>query len=98
IPVSRLAVSGPSNTLAGMPFNLTVTAVDAANNPVTGYRGTIHFGSSDGLAVLPSNSKLTSGAGTFSVTLKAAGVQTLAAADTVATGLQGGGLAISVSA
>ena len=45
----------------------------ATNAMATGYTGTVHFTSSDGAAVLPANSTLTNGVGTFSVTLKTAG-------------------------
>ena len=51
-----LVVSGyPSPTTAGVALNVTVTALDAFGNTATGYRGTVHFTSSDGQAVLPAN-------------------------------------------
>src|SRR5262249_39832544 len=50
-----------------------------------GYAGTVHFASSDGQAMLPVNSTLPNGTGTFSITLKTAGSQSLTATDT-ATG------------
>ena len=39
-----------------------MTALDQFNNTATGYSGTVHFTSSDGQAVLPSDSTLTNGA------------------------------------
>ena len=82
---------------AGTAFNFTVTAEDAYNNTATAYTGTVHFTSSDGQAVLPVNSTLTSGTGTFSVTLKTAGSQTLTATDTATSSITGASAAITVS-
>src|SRR5262249_12369322 len=67
---THLAISAPSNATAGTAFNFTVTAQDQFNNTATGYSGTVHFTGSDGSAVLPANSTLTNGVGTFSATLK----------------------------
>jgi len=63
-------VNAPSTASAGTPFLITVTALDAYNNTVTGYQGIVHFTSSDGQAVLPGNATLTNGVRTFTVTLK----------------------------
>src|SRR5262249_4587628 len=57
--------------------------LDQFNNVDTGYGGTVHFTSSDGQAVLPSDSTFTNGTGSFSATLKTAGNQTITATDTV---------------
>jgi hypothetical protein len=65
--------------------SFTVTAEDAYNNTITGYTGTTHFTSSDGNSVLPGNHTLTSGTGTFSVTLKTAGSISIIATDTGST-------------
>ena len=75
--------------MAGVGVSLTVTAKDAYNNTATGYAGIVHFSSSDSAAVLPANAALTNGAGTFTATLKTAGSQTIAAADTVNGSLAG---------
>jgi hypothetical protein len=78
---------------AGVAGNFTVTAKDQFNNTATNYTGTVTFTSSDGQAVLPANSTLTSGTGTFSTTLKTAGTQSITATDTVTatiTGTQSG--------
>src|SRR5262249_50784832 len=82
---------------AGVAQSVTVIAKDSSNNTVTGYAGTVHFTSSDGQAVLPANSTLSSGTGTFSVTLKTAGSQTLTATDTVIASITGTWNAITVS-
>jgi hypothetical protein len=76
----------PGGPTAGSAFNVTVTAKDAYGNIATGYRGTVHFTSSDAKAVLPANYTFTSGdAGqhTFSITLKTEGDESLTATDTV---------------
>jgi hypothetical protein len=79
----------PSTTSAtdGTPFWVTLTAVDASGNRFPGYRGTVHFSSSDGLAGLPSDYTFTAadaGTHTFWVTLQTTGNQTITARDTVA--------------
>jgi len=76
-------VSAPASATAGTAFSFTVTAQDQFNNTATGYAGTIHFASSDAQAVLPTNSTLSNGTGTFNATLKTAGSQTISATDTV---------------
>lgn len=101
IPVSpaattKLNVVTPPTATAGIPFNLTVTAIDAFGNTATGYTGTVHFSSNDGQAVLPPNSALTNGAGNFSVTLKTITNTTITATDTVTTAISGGSTPISV--
>ena len=64
-----------------------MTARDSFNNVATGYSGTVHFSSSDAQAVLPSNSTLTSGVGTFNATFKTAGSQSMTATDTANSSL-----------
>jgi uncharacterized repeat protein (TIGR01451 family) len=89
---THFSVTAPTTATAGTAFNITVTALDATNAVVTGYAGTVHFTSSDTIAVLPANSTLTNGVGTFAVTLKTAGSQTITATDTVTgtiTGMSG---------
>ena len=82
--IATLSVTVASSTATtGTPFNITVKALDAANNVVTTYGGTVHFTSTDAQAILPANSKLTNGVGNFSVTFKSAGGQTITATDTV---------------
>ncbi len=95
--VLHFAVGGfPSPITAGVPGNVTVTALDQLGETVTGYRGTVHFSSSDGQAVLPNDYTFTaadSGTHTFSATLKTAGTQSLTATDTATnstTGTQSG--------
>ena len=86
---TQFSVSGPASSGAGFAFTFTVTAIDAANNVATSYSGMVHFTSSDPAAVLPPNSKLVNGTGTFSATLTNAGFQTITATDTALASLMG---------
>lgn len=84
---TQLDVGGfPSTVVAGTAGNFTVTALDAFGNVATGFGSLLHFTSSDGQAVLAADASLTNGVGTFSATLKTAGVQALAATEVTATG------------
>ena len=82
---ARFEVTAPVIVTAGSAITVTLTALDASNDTVTSYAGTIQFTSSDSQAVLPSDVTLTSGVGTFTATLKTAGVQMLTTTDTVLT-------------
>ncbi len=84
-----LEVSAPANVTANTAFNITVTAQDPYGNTATGYAGTVAITSSDAQAVLPANSTLTNGAGTFSVTLVNPGTQTVTATDTSTSSITG---------
>ena len=81
--VHDLKVTAPTAVTAGQAFPVTVTAEDESGNTVTSYSGTVHFSSSDTSAgvVLPPDSRLTNGQGSFSATLIRAGPQTLTASD-----------------
>jgi predicted outer membrane repeat protein len=80
---THFVVAGPSAALTGVPFTESVTAEDAYDNVATGYTGMAHFTSSDGSAVLPSDSTLSNGVASFNVTLHSTGTQTVSASDTV---------------
>jgi YVTN family beta-propeller protein len=95
---THFSLSVPASATAGTAFSFTVTALDPFNNTATGYAGTVHFTSGDGQAVLPANTTLTNGTGTFSATLKTAGNQTITATDTVTAAITGTSNAIAVSA
>src|ERR1700730_1857824 len=73
--------SATSAPIAGTAFNITVTALDANNNLVPAYSGTAQFTSSDAQAILPTSSTIANGTGSFSVTLKTAGPQTITVSD-----------------
>ena len=95
---THFSVSVPSTASAGAAFNVRVTALDANNNTVAGYTGTVHFTSSDGAAVLPANATLTNGIAKFSATLNTTGNQTLTATDTISGSLNGTSTAVNVTA
>ncbi|HVS36406.1 MAG TPA: hypothetical protein VMS17_12640, partial [Gemmataceae bacterium] len=94
---ARFAVGAPTSATAGAAFTATVTALDAFGNVATGYAGTVHFTSSDAQAALPADSTLTNGTGSFSVTLKTAGAQSITATDTAASSITGSQSGIAVS-
>jgi len=88
-----------SPATAGTAGSITVTAKDPYGNVATGYRGTVHFTSSDAQAALPTNYTFGAGdAGThvFSVTLKTAGTQSLTATDTSTGSITGSQTGITV--
>jgi hypothetical protein len=86
--LSTLALTGfPTSMVAGSTKSFTVAGLDAYGNVVTSYNGTIHFTSTDAQAVLPSDTALSNGAGTFSAVLKTAGAQSLTASDTANSAL-----------
>ena len=53
LPANHFSVSAPASSTTGSPFNITVTALDQLNVTVPGYRGTVHFTSTDSQAMLP---------------------------------------------
>jgi FG-GAP-like repeat/Dockerin type I domain len=68
----------PSSPVAGASFNVTVTAYDSSNHILTGYRGVVHFTSTDTGAILPADYTFTvadAGIRTLGVTLTTAGAQ-----------------------
>ena len=84
----HVTVTASSPQTAGAPFAATVTAKDVYGNVATGYLGTVHFTSSDPAASLPLDYSFVggdAGSHTFAAgaTLRTAGTQTIAAADTI---------------
>lgn len=78
----RLELSGfPPTTTAGVSHLLTVTAKDSLGNIVTGDNDPIFLSSSDFPAIFPRTGALTNGVGTFPITLKTTGTQTIGAVD-----------------
>ena len=97
--VASFVVSGfPNPATAGTAGSVTVTAKDAYGNTATGYTGTVKITSSDGKAVLPANAGLSSGTGSFPVTLETAGSQSITATDTVTNSITGSQSGITVNA
>jgi len=95
---THLSVTAPATATVGTAVSVTVTALDASNNTVTTYSGTVHFTSTDGQAALPANSPLTNGTGIFQVTLNTPVNQTITATDTVTASISGTANSIQVSA
>jgi len=96
-PATHFIVTAPPSAFVGGAFSFNVAALDQFNNPTIGYSGTVHFTSSDHSAVLPVDSALTNGFGTFSATLVTAGSQTITATDANNSSLAGTSAGISVT-
>jgi hypothetical protein len=94
---THFTVTAPATSSVGTPFSITVLALDASNNTVAGYSGTVHLTSSDAQAMLSADSTLPNGTKSFSVTLESVGSQTIIATDTVATAITGSSKSIEVS-
>jgi hypothetical protein len=89
-----LLVSTANPYVAGAGHTVTVTAKDVYGNTATGYRGTIHFTSSDAAAVMPANYTFLAadnGVHAFSggLHLKTAGSRSVTATDTVTASITG---------
>jgi hypothetical protein len=101
---STMTVAGfPSTTTAGVAGSLTVTLKDPYGNIASGYRGTVHFTSSDAKAVLPANYTFTAsdaGVHTFIATLKTAGTQSISVKDAASASVSGteGGITVKAAA
>ncbi len=88
-PAVSLTVSGPTSSgeIAGVPFNVTITAVDASGNTATGdYENVTSLTSSDGQYVFTSPVTLFNGSATVSVVLDKADNITLKASSYSITG------------
>jgi hypothetical protein len=81
----HFGLTAPASTTANSPFSVTVTALNGDGSTGTGYRGTVHFTSSDGSATLPANYTFIAGdngAHTFTgVVLATPGSRTITVAD-----------------
>ena len=83
---SRLSITAPPKVTTDRPFTIEVTAFDPYGNVATGYRGKVHFSSSDGRAFLPRVYTFVAGDGGVhifgdGVKLKATGRQSITAID-----------------
>jgi hypothetical protein len=82
---THFAVIVRANVVTGRPVGVVVVALDAANHPVPGYTGTVHFGSDDTAATLPADYTFTAndhGYHFFQVTFATVGSETLTVTDT----------------
>jgi hypothetical protein len=95
-PVTLALADLPPQVAAGAPTGLTVNPRDAFGNAVTTYRGTVHFTSTDGAALLPDDYTFTeadNGAHTFTaLAFRTAASQTL-----TVTGLRTGEPTVSAT-
>jgi hypothetical protein len=102
-PAAFLTLTGyPSPVVSGTAHPFTVTAFDAFGNTATGYTGTVHFTSSNPLALLPPDSPFAAadaGVRTFSATLVGAGTWNLTTTDTTTSSLTGtqGGIVVAAA-
>ena len=106
---TRLTISGlPATVTAGDTHSATVTGFDPYDNVATGYRGTVHFSSSDPLATTPPDRAfLPADLGQATVSafvLKTSGSQNFSVSDTLTPAMSGsqtvlvlGGPAVSLS-
>jgi alpha-tubulin suppressor-like RCC1 family protein len=84
----------------GVTSAITISVKDGSGKLAYGYRGTIHFTSSDPAATLPSNYTFTGadrGSHVFLVTLSTPGTQSVTATDTVTSSLHGAQSGIGVA-
>jgi hypothetical protein len=89
---ARFLLTAPARVTHGVAFTVTLTVQDAYGNVVTGYSGTVHFGSSDRTATLPGSYTFTArdaGVHTFTnaLVLRKRGTQTIAVSDVVNSAL-----------
>jgi hypothetical protein len=100
VPAFDVAVTGfPSPVIAGNQGTFTVTTQDQLGETVTGYRGTLHFASSDPVAVLPPDYTFTAadnGSRQFNARLLTAGTQSITATDTADPSIAGSQVGILV--
>ncbi len=82
---TRFSLGAPTHVAAGVPFVVTVIALDGFDNIARHYGGTLHLVSSDGAATLPMDTTLTDGCGSFTLSLATLGDQFLTATDNIAT-------------
>jgi Bacterial Ig-like domain (group 3) len=87
--VSALRIVAPGTATTGTAVNFSIIALDVTNTPVTNYNGTVHFSSSDPSSVLPANSPMVNGVGSFTATFNTAGFQTFQANDVANTSVSG---------
>ncbi len=95
--VASLAVVPPSTTVsAGTPVSFTVTALDAAGNPVTSFSGPVSVTSSDAQASLPSSIDLVNGQGSVTVTFATPGPESITVDETAGPSPIVGSTSVSV--
>jgi uncharacterized repeat protein (TIGR01451 family) len=83
--LDHFTIDMPSNAVAGVPFNVSITARDHAGGVISNYGGTLNLSTSDGQGNVPATANFTAGVATFQATLDTAGNQSISAADSVAS-------------
>lgn len=78
---THFGIYAPAMTQAGTPFPLTIAALDANNNLVFSYAGTVLLTSTDPNANLPQEVILATGVARIPATLRTAGAQTVTASE-----------------
>lgn len=96
--VAQLRVAAPANATTGTAFAFVVTALDSSQTLAADYNGTVHFSSTDPAALLPPDSPLTNGMGTFAVTMNTPGAQTIQATDQTNAKITGSSLITAAAA
>jgi uncharacterized repeat protein (TIGR01451 family) len=81
VTVQRFDVAANASTLSGVPFDVSVQAIDSLGHVATGYTGTVEITSSDPAASLPAPEVLIQGAGRFLATLRTVGTHAVTATD-----------------
>jgi hypothetical protein len=88
-PATHFAVNAPPAVGIFQTFSFTVRALDLFNNTATNYTGTVRFTTTSQQALLPPDSTLINGFGTFDANLQELGIQTITATDTVNSSITG---------
>jgi len=91
IAASDFLVAAPNMATTGARFDFNVTALDPQGHIAKGYAGTVHFSSTDPLALLPADAtaKFADGVGGFSVVMNTSGNQTITLTDTTSSKIVG---------
>ena len=76
---NSLQFTTPASAVAGVPVTIGISAVGPNHVVSAGYFGSVSLSSSDSQAVLPQNTVLSNGAGTFAATFNTPGPQTITA-------------------
>ncbi|HWZ42201.1 MAG TPA: Ig-like domain-containing protein [Candidatus Saccharimonadales bacterium] len=79
--VSQFSLASPQFAAIGASVTVVVQALDPSSVPQASFNGKVHFTSSDTGAILPPDTSLVNGVGTFSVTFNNAAIQNLQVAD-----------------
>jgi hypothetical protein len=85
---SGLTLAGSGGSI-GFARPITIVAHDPYGNFTTAYNDTVHFTSTDPIAVLPADTTLVNGSATVNATFMTVGIQTITATDVAAPTITG---------